>query len=99
MVRQKLTDLIPIWELYNVYRRKDNDLNFYEREALRENDRAQRMVNQREISSTEQKQRCDASLKESNRKCRNMVVYSAGVVVYNLAAAYTFYRLMESFAR
>jgi len=99
MVRKELTDLIPIWGLYDLYRRKDEVLDFHAREALRENDRVQRMVDIGQINSAEQRQRCDALLKEFKGNCRGIIVYSAGLAAYNLVAAYGFLKLVEYFAK
>ena len=64
MVIKELTDLIPILGLYDVYRRKDDVLNFHANEALKENDRARRLARLGEIEPAEQKQRCENLLKE-----------------------------------
>ena len=99
MERKELTDLIPLWGLYDVYKRKDDVLDFHEREALRDNDELLRLARNREINPTEHKQRSEAIVKEFNKKCRNMIVYSAGVAAYNLIAAYGFFKLIEYFSR
>ena len=99
MVKQKLTDLIPMWGLYDMYRRKDSELDSLEKEANKEIDRIQKLKELGEINSIEQKQKCDALVKKFDRKCRYMIAYGATLAVYNIGVAYGFCKFIEYLSR